>query len=57
MNIAKFLRTAIFIEHLQWLFLDIFIIFQYFLLVMFINSYRMACVFPSMLIFLDHEYS
>ena len=27
MNIAKFLRTAFFMEHLQWLFLDIFIIF------------------------------
>ena len=45
MNIAKFLRTAFFIEHLQWLFLNIFIIFLYFLLVMFTNSYRMTCFF------------
>ena len=27
MNIAKILRTAFFIEHLQWLFLNIYIIF------------------------------
>ena len=28
MNIVKFLRRAFFIEHLQWLFLDIYIIFR-----------------------------
>ena len=28
MNVAKFLRTAFFIEHLQWLFLFYFTIYQ-----------------------------
>ena len=54
MNIAKMLRTASFIEQLQRLFLNIFIIFLYFL--MFTNSNRMTCVFPSALIYLDHKY-
>ena len=56
MNIAKFLRTAFFIEqppvavsgHLYH-----FLIF----FCMFTNSYRMTYIFSSVLIFLDSEYS
>ena len=68
MNIQKFLRTAFFIEHSGcfWtvkLFSNIarFNFFQFpifFLLCSPIaNSHRMACVFPSVLIFLGQEYS
>ena len=49
MNIAKNFKTAFFIEHLHWLFLDNYITFYYLLLVMFTNSYKIICVFTSVL--------
>ena len=67
-NIAKLLRTAFFIEHCQWLLLNIYTepltLFSnfalssffhfpiFFFLLMFTNIYRMTYVFPSVLIFL-----